>query len=519
MGVVAECFASATSTAGELEGRMRTAETRAEQLRAEAMELESIPTRRVDFVIQQASMLLCSAEDRSWLSPPFGAGGCMDLELELRLLQDDPSGDCQLLLRGRGGTHARIRMYLGAAVSELVYSFDGHRGAPCAMHAARLQDAIDPSSDTLRLGVEVLEGYATLETSSLALRPGSWGSSLGGGFDGTAPIGSLCFHRYVCPAALDRVQMVATEIERLRSRIAGRVEWRIEQAALLPRCFERGSSLCSAVFAAGGLSDLQLVFYPSGDKDARDLYCSFYLHAPDPESLHCWLSVGKNRREALSTRERPHMFGRSNFCLFEGSVDRSSDVLTLSLEIAEAQQSAPPVKVMPWPALSPSPTSLDGEPSREERPASQMTYKESVRSSSKLQGTPGRLSVDDVIHLPPIWSPSLSKRSGDAEVAKPGLSMRSPQPGTPQGFRSLYDLPPEVARTPPGSLLFCADTRRVASPGRQTPRRQPTPQIPSPTLPRGGRSEQASPALGPPSRRGRNLSQASSKEASTAAVH
>merc|ERR1719464_1785197 len=116
--------------------------------------------------------------------------------------------------------------------------------------------------------------------------------------------------------------------------MVGRVEWRLEHVLMLQQSFAKGECLCSAMFSAGGVKHLQLVFYPSGDEDARASYCSFFLFCSGQSTMQCWLSVGKQRREAHRLLCKPDFLGRSNFCLFEGCADRSSDALTLALEIA-----------------------------------------------------------------------------------------------------------------------------------------------------------------------------------------
>merc|ERR1719436_897591 len=120
--------------------------------------------------------------------------------------------------------------------------------------------------------------------------------------------------------------------DRVNSRLIGRVEWRLEQVMFLQRCFPRGERLCSVVFSAANINGLQFVFYPCGSMDARDNYCSLFVHCPERAELKCWLSVGKQRREAY--RSHPNSIGRSNFCLTEGCIDRATDTLTLALEIA-----------------------------------------------------------------------------------------------------------------------------------------------------------------------------------------
>lgn len=504
---VAQGVAAAGAAQASLEGRLVAAERRTGQLRKEAEELERLPTRRVDLVVRRASRLLQGTQDRGWISPGFGAGGCPDLRLELRLaatpsLEEEGRGDWSLLLWGRKGFHARVKLHFGTFCQELDHCFD--QGTPCVMEGCRLQDALDASDDTLRLGVEVLEGYSLAEGAPLALRaaprPEADPADEQDELAMPALTGSFFFYRYHCPTAMERIHMLEAEWEQLRSRIVGRVEWRIEQATMLQQCFARGACLCSATFSAAGLSDLQLVFYPSGDKETRELYCGLFLHAPGQEAVQCWLSIGKQRREALGARDRPGFFGRSNFCLFEGSVDKGSDTLTVALEVSEAQLSlAPTPRAAPWPGVDTTPMLLDTEGYREvpERGTTGSTsYKEVIRSLSRLQGVPGRMAIEDVKQLPAIWSATLHRRPRSLK-AKPGLRGRgNGSPGAlPEGFRPFADLAAAVQLPQPTAESTTSPPRTPRAKGIAAPcapvavrlSGRPDPPLPGVSPPRRGR--------------------------------
>merc|ERR1719379_762476 len=117
------------------------------------------------------------------------------------------------------------------------------------------------------------------------------------------------------------------------SRMTRRVEWHIEHAGQLLSSFPEGEPICSTAFQAAGIDGLQLVLYPSGYTGAKEGYCSCFLYCPGASSLHCWLSVGNQKREAKLCFENGGFYGRTNFCKFEHVVDMASDVVRLVLEI------------------------------------------------------------------------------------------------------------------------------------------------------------------------------------------
>jgi len=451
-------------------------------LEADAERLGSLPTRRVEWLISQASALASGAACpsgrpgracASWSSPKFSAAGHGGLQLELRLEGGpDEAGECTLQLWGCEGLQALVKLYVGTAVEELQHSFGRH--APCRMRRCPWRHALDRNEDTLRVGVEILEAFRLSEWPLVPLSPAPGGDPAlrqGRGQEG-APVGSLRTHSHLNPSAVDRVCFLQEQWDSLRARMVGRVEWRLEQVLLLQQAFPKGECLCSTVFSAAGAEQLQLVFYPSGDEDARPSYCSFYLLCPRTTVLQCWLSAGKQRREVQRLRSKPNLLGRSNFCLFEGCMDRGSDSLTLVLEIAEAQQHAgalkPTPQLVPWPAFFESSTSCDPDSGRDR--SWPVVHEELMTSNSKLQGTPGRISLEDVKQLPAVWT---SKPAAGLPVLAPcqlpPVWYYKPHPPSsqgrmPEGYASLGELRglasegPMSPSSPSGS---CGSPRRA----------------------------------------------------------
>lgn len=472
-----DVIVEAQASFGKLQDKVGDALALAEETKRQSEALESVATRRVNFVMEGASRLLQEAEASaeagsrprssepgsydsagglsprppsergsraSLFSPTFGVAGLEGFELELRpAAGGQRGGELTMLLWGLEGTHAHLRLYFGTASVEMQHCFGA--SLPCVFGSRCLQDAADASTDSLSIGVEVLEGYRTATRKPVPMLRGARGAP--GAREESALHGRFQSHLHLLPVALERLSALEQRWDHLQSRVVGRVEWRIEQATLLQRCFARGSCLCSVPFAAGGFSNLQLVFYPSGDSESRDNCCSFYLYAPGLEALRCWLVVGKQRRDALAALGRPAFFGRSNFCLYEGTVDKGSDSLLLALEVAEAQQMAPTDAAVPWPALA----SCRRNPAAQQLPpgeSAESAYAEAIASRSRLQGAPGRVCVEDVRLLPAVWAPAVA----DAAAARgsPGLMSKAPLgPGQPQGFRPLAE---------------CAEASRVATP-------------------------------------------------------
>lgn len=433
-----------------LEARFTDVASRLRTLELDARGIESIPTRRVEWLIRDASKLDHSARttqkvntaSRSWWSPKFMAAGQGELQLELRVFREggsDRGGNCQLHLWGCDGCRgfeAVVKLYVGKTVEELQHTFAP--GRPCTMRHCLWQSAVSLDDDTLRVGMEVVEGFQLFSSSCESTAS-------------MAPPGSLSLYRHLCPGTADRVACLQEQWDGLRSRMVGRVEWRLEQVLMLQQCFPKGESLCSAMFSAGGFEHLQLVFYPSGDDDARACYCSFFLFCPGHSMLQCWLSVGKQRREAHRLRCRPDFTGRSNFCLFEGCTDRGNDTLVLALDIAEAHQhggdsSKPTPKAVPWPALA-SPSPVDSDAGQDA--GGPEAYEEVIQNSAKLQGVPGRISLEDVKQLPAVWT---SKPGGGiagavaaTQVLPPVWTYKPPSIANrgklPDGFMKFADIP------------------------------------------------------------------------------
>lgn len=218
------------------------------------------------------------------------------------------------------------------------------------------------------------------------------------------------FRRHVNNRILDQVK---NQVDAMRSRMVRRVEWRLENASKLRKCFPANESMCSASFNAAGVEGLQLIFYPNGYNGATDGFCSLYLFGPAGVTLKCNLFVGDQKRDANHTYDVAGAFGRTNFCRLDAGVDQVTDTITLSLEIDEAHQdmAATVAHAKVTPGDSRSQAQIEGS-----SPAP-------IESTVKLQHASGQVGSKSKQHafedrrvLPSLWT---AKSLADKSSGKP----------------------------------------------------------------------------------------------------
>eukprot|EP00929_Paragymnodinium_shiwhaense_P070515 TRINITY_DN35706_c0_g1_i1.p1 TRINITY_DN35706_c0_g1~~TRINITY_DN35706_c0_g1_i1.p1 ORF type:complete len:766 (-),score=190.42 TRINITY_DN35706_c0_g1_i1:89-2386(-) len=462
---------------GDADKRIKAVEEEAKRLYTAVSEVENIPTRRVEWVIKDISSKLRTATDASWLSPLFEAAGAHNLQLELRILppadvtassgsyEDDSAqarGDCAVLLWAADeGFTLVCKLCIGSTSVQLQHTFDGSGPAFTKRMSCMLKDMINPDDDSLRVAIEILE--AVREVQNLPRPP----TSLAGGPQGEFMQGPMISHRYLNHRTLDLVQ---DQVDRMKSRMVRRIEWRLEQGSVLRKYFPEGECVCSTTFEAAGIGGLQLVFYPSGYAGAKDGYCSFFLHCPGGSFLRCWLSAGKQRREAKLTFEHAGFFGRTNFCRYENCVEPSDDTVLLLLEIEEAEQSATesmwhqpmqqPGRTSPQESRRLAGTGETGGSGTPPPLETSQTLK--INSDLKLRRTPGKAALEDVKQLPSIWT---SRPQGDISEALEGFhtfsdikastakKLGSARGGTRPGTSGSVVAPPPVA---PRYMMYAA---------------------------------------------------------------
>jgi hypothetical protein len=319
-------------------------------------------------------------------------------------------------------------VFVGEAVQQFDYTFDGEEPLAISRFCV-ISEQIRPEDDTLHIGVEILEATIMLEShSSLAAMGAQELEDENEADDGSMFI----FHRHLSHQTLDLVQ---NQVDVMNSRMTRTVEWRLERASRLPNSFAQGESMCSTTFQAAGLDGLQFVFYPSGSFGAKEGYCSCFLFYSGRAALKCWLSVGKQRREAKISFSSAGFFGRTNFCPMDMCID-SSDAVMLSVEIESAQQEVTRFSSNQRPQstsnLSPTGTANLASPTGDASASGD------ADSTLKMQNRSGHLL--ETKRLPSIWSPAPRLQMADAL----------------EGFRNTKDLPAkgrQSSRAPPPSTV------------------------------------------------------------------
>lgn len=327
-------------------------------LRNAMSEVENVSTRKVDWVIRNVSKRIRpltpsrSMLHTSWFSPKFDAAGAHGLQLELQLFRNsDPAvdgqdaGDVAIHLWACKGMNISYKLSCGNKVAPTIEKLFNGRVPFGTKRFWFIGNEINKEDDTLRISVEILE--AVREVEHLIKPP------VPPVEDPEAPPktleeirmeeqiqekaleGSLYFQRWTNNRLYDQVK---SQIERMNSRMVRKIEWRVETASLLRRCFPPNECLCSVAFSAAGIEGMQFVFYPSGYKQATEGYCSLFLYGPAGATLKCHISAGNQKREASHSFDEPGAFGRTNFCRFESCIDDSDDSILIVLDIEDAQQ-------------------------------------------------------------------------------------------------------------------------------------------------------------------------------------
>jgi len=354
-----------------------------------------------------------------------------------------------------------FKLCIGSVSVRLSHTFDGT--LPCSTkQLCIVAEQTSVEDDSLQISIEVIEAISTVECHS--------GNLQNSREEASRELESIVVsHRYLNHGTLD---LVHEEVNRMRSRMTRRIEWKVEQASAVQRYFPQGESLCSSVFMAAGLEGLQFVFFPSGYTGAKEGFCSLFMFCPGGSMLRFWLSVGTQRREARISFQQPGFFGRTNFCRFENGIDTADDSILLVLEIEEAQQTekqnlSHPVSPANSHPVSPanlavSASSFDGYGFGEDTPRH-------ISSTVKLQHIPGKQGLDDVHRLPSIWT---SAAPGNIQDVLDGYHKFSDMRAT-RNRRGMNSAPcsPASATSLTSATTSKSDLHRVPWLAPPTPRR------------------------------------------------
>ncbi|CAK9033236.1 unnamed protein product [Durusdinium trenchii] len=442
------------------DGRLRALEDTSIRLRSGLCEVQNVPTRRVTWVIREASKkirkpLLDDVKIQphvSWFSPLFDAGGCHGLQLELQVFRSmDPpvegqeAGDCAACLWATKGSNLVFKLGVGSRWQLLEKRFNG-RVPYGTTRLCFFVDQINREDDTLSVSCEILEVLRELEAplQPAAPQPPDWRKALeeqGKEVPEVDPAiarvredpplsleGQLFYSMHINNRLYDQVK---EQVDSMRCRLVKTVEWKIDKASMLRPCFPPGEALCSTDFGAAGIEGLHLLFYPCGYTGATDGYCSLFVSAPAGAMMKCVLYAGKERRDANHTFERPGAFGRTNFCQFETCVE--DDSILIRLDITEAHQDV----VAKVASAPPKPGEL--------RTLSQLegVVSSPVQSAVKLRRQ--HSTLEDIKVLPSLWT----AKNADDPLARP------------QGYHDFNEFQDRVAQ---------AAVLPVGSPGAALPR-------------------------------------------------
>merc|ERR1711971_1200710 len=146
-------------------GRLNWLEAEADKLRDAVSEVENLATRRVDWVIKNASKVIRpkSADKvclhKSWFSPKFNLAGCHGLQLELQYFRpsdppvpDEAAGDSAVHLWAAKATNISYRVYIGGKYVTMDKLFNG-RVPFGTKRFCWLAEQINRADDTLTIGV------------------------------------------------------------------------------------------------------------------------------------------------------------------------------------------------------------------------------------------------------------------------------------------------------------------------------------------------------------------------------
>jgi hypothetical protein len=403
-------------------------------LRNAMSECENVSTRKVEWVIKDVSKRIRpltpsrSMLHTSWFSPRFDAAGAHGMQLEVQLFRNsDPpvdgedAGDIAIHLWACKGMQLSYKLSCGTKTAPVIEKMFNGRIPYGTKRFWFLQSCINKEDDTLKVSVEILEAIREVEHIVKPPVPPVEDPDappktleeirIEEEMKDKALEGSMFFQRWTNNRLHDQVKK---QIDIMQSRMVRKIEWRVEQASLLRKCFPPNECLCSATFSAAGIEGMQFVFYPSGYKNATEGYCSLFLYGPAGATLKCWLSAGNQKREASHTFDEPGAFGRTNFCRFESSIDDSEDVIVIHLDIEDAQQDW--TALVKHPALQPGDRrnlkQIDGSSDKAIESIVKLTKKPGQRASGK------DANLIELKVLPSLWT---AKQLGTTTAIPDGM--------------------------------------------------------------------------------------------------
>lgn len=442
--------------------------------------LDQVQCRRVEWCLKDATALLQSAvaptpsggttggdegsspKYVSFFSSKFHAAGHFGFQMELRLPAksaqetgggSDKDKECGLFLWCPKGLQLNLRFFAG---EKWVTVDKGSQteGPIGVKRMGYLEDHIDTESNTLRVGVEILEAIKDFteqaKVSAILTMAADGGdepvtSPSGRQVRGVLPFeGTLNFHRHINHRVLPQVRK---EVERMQNKFVRRVEWKIDEANQLDRVFPHGTPICSPLFNAAGVEGMQLIFYPLGYLDSTEGFCSIFLYCPAGTTFKCSIVAGSQKRDISNQWKDAGAFGRVNFCRLDNVVDADTNTALLCLEIDEVTMEV---------QKSANHTANDSrtKSKRQVLELESAAPVPAVGSSIKLVRVTDRLGLTEVNRIPNLWTMQalgdfVKKPDGYSDFKELTEVGKPPKPARP---RSIVAQVPEGAAStaPPG---------------------------------------------------------------------
>eukprot|EP00930_Biecheleria_cincta_P050085 TRINITY_DN35265_c0_g1_i1.p1 TRINITY_DN35265_c0_g1~~TRINITY_DN35265_c0_g1_i1.p1 ORF type:complete len:802 (-),score=175.18 TRINITY_DN35265_c0_g1_i1:112-2517(-) len=462
--------------------------------------LDQVQCRRVEWCLKDAAALLQSAiaptpsggrgpgdegaspKYVSFFSSKFHAAGNFGFQMELRLPAkssqeggspssrgggggSDKDKECGLFLWCPKGLQLNLRFFAGD--KWVTVDKGSHTEGPIGVkRMGYLEDHIDTESNTVRVGVEILE--AIKDFSEQAKVSPTLTMGVDGGEEpvpspsdrqvrGVLPFeGTLSFHRHINHRVLPQVRK---EVERMQNKFVRRVEWKIGEANQLDRIFPHGTPICSPLFNAAGVEGMQFIFYPMGYLDSTEGFCSIFLYCPAGTTFKCSIVAGSQKRDISNQWKEAGAFGRVNFCRLDNVVDADTNSALLCLEIDEVTMEV---------QKSANHTANDNrtKSKRQVLELESAAPVPAVGSSIKLVRVTDRLGLTEVNRIPNLWTMQalgdfVKKPDGYSEFKELTEIGKPAKPARPRSV--LAQLPEGAATTAPPGRGFGLTTAKSES--------------------------------------------------------
>jgi len=252
--------------------------------------VETISARRVDWVISGIQAKLAEyPKGTRMFSPEFSAYGCDQLGLVLYPNGNSNAkpGFCSLGLKAPHGAHLRYKLIVAGTekFTELRQNVTESWGF---VDMCRVEDAVDHESNSLRLGVEIIDDI--------------------------------------------------DKNEELTTVGTTKIEWTLRNMANKLQYYHKDVALYSEEFTAAGVDKLRMKLYLNGKGEADDGWCSLYLEAPKGSELRCRLSVGKKGMsfDRLEKFGEDSIWGFLTLCAIADEVE--NDELKVGLQVLETKR-------------------------------------------------------------------------------------------------------------------------------------------------------------------------------------